>query len=80
MKMKMIGVMGMLALAASCSSELEALKNDLCACKGAQSCIEGLEPRLRKVKQEMDGRNPSAAEEKIVSEMLQCMLGTGDSQ
>ncbi len=63
------------ALAVGCGSELESLKDEVCACKGDAQCLEKLEPKLRKLKEQMGDRQPTKAEEKASREMLECMMG-----
>ncbi len=72
--MKKIYLVAVAALLAACSSDLESLKNDVCACKGDMQCLGKLEPKMEELKKKMGDRAPTPEEAKIAQEMFACMM------
>lgn len=78
--MKKLYLIAIAALFTACGSDLESLKNDVCACKGDMQCLAKLEPKMQQLKEKMGDRKPTAEEEKIGKEMVACMMsGMGEA-
>jgi hypothetical protein len=72
--MKVVYFLLVAALATSCSSDLESLKDEACACKGDLQCLSKLEPKMKALKEKLGGRQPTEEEAKVAKEMVQCMM------